>query len=76
MKEHILTKDSDVTEHFSKTRSDSLTYILLQHHLKDPSFTVEDLHSHVNTFIAAVSLFMLFIADFVLPCFNLQYERE
>ena len=56
MKEYIVTnKESDVTENFSKTMSDSLAYILLQHHLKDPSFTIEDLHSHVNTLIAAVS---------------------
>ena len=76
MKKCIATnEESDETQHFSKTMRESLTYVLLQLHLKDPSFTFEDLQSHVNTFIAAVSLFMIFIAIFLISYLNINIQK-
>lgn len=55
MKKYIANEESECTEYFSKHLDKSLTYLLLQHHLMDSSFTFDDLHAEVNTVMAAVS---------------------
>lgn len=55
MEKNISTDETKNSKYFGKNMRKSLTYILLQHRMNDPSFTYDDLHAEVTTFMAAVS---------------------
>lgn len=73
MKKFVISnKKTDVdrfdTEHLNR----SFTYIMLNHHLNDTTFTFEDVYDEVSVMLAAVS--NNFILEYLYICYSLSHN--
>lgn len=58
MKKHVTSNEPMNTELFGPHMQKSFSYILLNQHLNDPTFTFEDVHNEVKTIAITVSIIL------------------